>query len=157
MARQHRRDTGSGPSQRALRVGEFVRHAAIVLAVALIPTRAMAEVCDKIAGGAWTPSDGSLWSQLPLGMWAVFLAGAVLVAVFNRSWMRFAAPMLPIALAILYLAMHADSTDIRGSAMKEGCLSFGTLVFDIAAIVAFAVASILLGWRAHRSSQMTTA
>ena len=27
MARQHRRDTGSGPSQRALRVGELVRHA----------------------------------------------------------------------------------------------------------------------------------
>jgi ribosome-binding factor A len=27
MTRQHRRDTGSGPSQRALRVGELVRHA----------------------------------------------------------------------------------------------------------------------------------
>jgi ribosome-binding factor A len=27
MVRQHRRDTGSGPSQRALRVGELVRHA----------------------------------------------------------------------------------------------------------------------------------
>ena len=27
MARQHRRDTGSGPTQRALRVGELVRHA----------------------------------------------------------------------------------------------------------------------------------
>jgi len=27
MARQHRRDNGSGPSQRALRVGELVRHA----------------------------------------------------------------------------------------------------------------------------------
>ena len=27
MARQHGRDTGSGPSQRALRVGELVRHA----------------------------------------------------------------------------------------------------------------------------------
>jgi ribosome-binding factor A len=27
MARQHRRDTGSGPSQRALRVGELMRHA----------------------------------------------------------------------------------------------------------------------------------
>jgi ribosome-binding factor A len=27
MARQHRRDTASGPSQRALRVGELVRHA----------------------------------------------------------------------------------------------------------------------------------
>ena len=27
MPRQHRRDSGSGPSQRALRVGELVRHA----------------------------------------------------------------------------------------------------------------------------------
>src|SRR5918996_4027278 len=27
MARQHRRDIGSGPSQRALRVGELIRHA----------------------------------------------------------------------------------------------------------------------------------
>jgi ribosome-binding factor A len=27
MARQHRRDTNTGPSQRALRVGELVRHA----------------------------------------------------------------------------------------------------------------------------------
>jgi ribosome-binding factor A len=27
MARQHRRDSGTGPSQRALRVGELVRHA----------------------------------------------------------------------------------------------------------------------------------
>ena len=27
MARQHRRDTAAGPSQRALRVGELVRHA----------------------------------------------------------------------------------------------------------------------------------
>jgi ribosome-binding factor A len=27
MARQHRRDTGTGPTQRALRVGELVRHA----------------------------------------------------------------------------------------------------------------------------------
>lgn len=153
MARRPHREKSQGASQRQLRVGELVRHALAVIALTLIPAASRAEVCDKVGGAVWSPGGSPLWSSIPWSVWAFFLVGALLVALFNQKWMWVVAGMLSIGIVAFYASLHMSEADILAAAVQEGCLSSRHSQFDFGAMIAFSAVCLLLGFRAHRSSQ----
>lgn len=117
-------------------------------------TPALAEVCDKVVGDAWSRGDGPVWLLNP--GWSG--AGIILTiaAVVSLGYMIFA-PRLGYVLAVVFvvlalwegllLAAWFDDRDIFDAAVHEGCLSAPTKSTGVLLLLALAAISV---WRRLR-------
>jgi hypothetical protein len=160
MARGHHRGKEmSGPSQRALRIGE---RACFTLMLFSISTPALAEVCDKAVGEGWMPSHGPVWLFNPVGFpfaLAFLIGWLVLAAMSKHSWSGFTGAVVISLLLALDVAdrMLPDKQAIEMWLMmlREGCVSTRTRLMDTGALAVFALAYAFLGFRARYSGGKT--
>jgi hypothetical protein len=148
---RRQRDTGTShmPLQRQLRVGELVRFASAVLAATLVTlSPAFAEVCDKVVGEHWRPSDGPAWTIGPTLLWSlvspivgifllvvpavfilgIFGGGRFLNAATKIKWLGYLGAIFfaVVGFLDLYDSMLPITDDILLAAIKEGCLALRT-------------------------------
>lgn len=156
MPRRRQRDTGTShtPSQPRLRGGEFVQFVTMVLASTLVMlSPAFAEVCDKVAGDNWQPADGPVWtfhlaSGLPTGF--ILVGGLVLVGFAQLRWLAYGGSTILAIMIAFVLTDMIQMHDVYRAAIREGCRSFETDLFNLGLMIAFALAYAWLGYRAKR-------
>ena len=116
----------------------------------------LAEVCDKAVGDRWMPGDGPVWLLNPTGFpWglAVLTGGLILAGVAKGSLPAFTGA----AFVWLYVVMGVASAlvpDKDANAMwlamqSEGCVSTRTELMNTGVLAAFALAYMILGFRAR--------
>ena len=162
-----------GTSRRGLRVGALLcRASGAITALVAVSTAAVAEVCDKVVGEHWHPSDGVVktvfdwdWSGIspvvPLvvfGIPAAFLGvplllralrarerGAFITGVYLK-WVAYgAAAFMTLVALFLIRALFFDA--VLQSAASEGCITWTT---NWTAVAMITLVVLLYGWTAWR-------
>lgn len=114
------------------------------LILALLPSAAQAEVCDKIRP-LWTPgTDATAWGELIALMGTppslVLLLLSALALRFRHEWGALIVVVLWTGWASLVVFYGGDA-DIQAAALQEGCIGSPSLF--IAAVAAISVAMII--------------
>jgi hypothetical protein len=169
MSRPHQRDTGTSyiPSQRQLRVGEFMQFAIAVLASILVMlSPAIAEVCDKVVGEHWRPGDGPagtyilplMWTHIPLSIWIILLGvlcffavailggGSLRFVAAKLNWLGYLCAALLAMAAVVGLDSVMDPDPVIAGAINEGCMSLRTEWIGVGAAI---FVSLLFAFAAH--------
>ena len=174
MPKHHNRDrAASGPSQRQLCVAAILRGTGCaVLVLFAATTAAVAEVCDKVVGEQWHPSDGPVWVAytaelgrislavplllfgipaaivgVQIGLKALASERASFVAAVYLKWLAYVVTGLIAAVAFFTLWDFIAGDDMMRAAAHEGCISLKTNVLACAAV---ALVVGFYGWTAWR-------
>jgi hypothetical protein len=151
MARDRHREHALFP--RALRARAIARASILGTALA-VPSRAVAEVCDKVVGESWSPQHGPVWLLhpvgFPLGLTAI-VSGLIIAALLRRAWLAYlGAVQLAIYGGIAVFADLIPQPEVYRSALKEGCRSVSTDIAEVALVALFALAYVWVGRRTRR-------
>jgi len=149
-----------------LRFGALIRRttaAATGMAALLILSPAAAEVCDKVVGEHWRPSDGPLplilvympW-VIPLGLLCFFLlgifgGGPLRVAAAELNWLGYLCAVLVAVIVVLDLGIATYPDEVVIGAIQEGCIS---LRVEWNGGFVMAVVALLLGMTAYRAKRL---
>jgi hypothetical protein len=117
----------------------------LVLPLALVPSCAWAEVCDKVAGESWLPDHGPIdvpnWWRL-LAVVALALVVARLFRSRTVAWGAAAVSTLA-ALFNWAAAIWPDDNIVTRAAIREGCISPEHAFNALTAAIAFSVVTAI--------------
>ena len=167
MARGHHRETNN-PSQRQLRVGELVRQTILLVPLLVFVFPAMAEVCDKVAGEQWRPTDGPVGTYvlglplidiLPLAAWTIlfgifcllilviFVGGQIKLVQRYAPYVGYLSAAFLVIAALIELINVAQPDAVHVGAVKEGCMTVFTEWTGMGILI---LAATLIGLAAYR-------
>ncbi|HKY88250.1 MAG TPA: hypothetical protein VJL90_15945 [Pseudorhodoplanes sp.] len=132
-------------------------YAVASFALSLWTNAALAEVCDKAAGGEnWRQDHGPVWLLNPVGgipyTLLILILGLLLAKRFR--WIGYvAAFMLAANAAILIFADLVPEHDIYLMQIREGCRSYRTDLMNLGLISIFVIAYAWFGYRAARDAR----
>src|ERR1044072_496025 len=170
VRQKHQRDHATRLSHRELCGGAILRGIfCVVLVMFLATSPAVAEVCDKVVGDHWRPSDGPVWTVVA-GSWAsispvvlllLFGIPAALaslpialkiaservsfVAAVYSKWLAYVAAVSAAFAAFFLLYDFVAGDDVMRVAASEGCISLRT---NLAACGAVVLGVLVYGWTA---------
>jgi hypothetical protein len=127
-----------------------------LVAVAIwLPAEALAEICDKGAGGdAWMPEHGPVWLLNPVG-WPIGILAltiGLLLAARGAKWIGYGvAAFLVSQITLRVFVDLLPQHDVYRMQVEEGCVSVITDWADIGLVTIFAIAYGWLGFRRHRA------
>ena len=170
MRQKHHRDLVLRRRSRAS--AALRRIAGDTIALFAASSTALADVCDKVVGEQWHPSDGPVWAvytaelgrislAVPLllfgipaaivgaqiGLKALASERASFVAAVYLKWLAYVVTGLIAAVAFFTLWDFIAGDDIMRAAAHEGCISLKTNVLACAAV---ALVVGFYGWTAWR-------
>jgi hypothetical protein len=141
--RNHR----DGELQAALRAAQGT---AIGLAVTLVSSPALAEVCDKVVGDSWRPEQAAWFLALAVGLELAGFAGLLALAlVLKQKWLCFLGAALAAVRALSVVGWIFED-DIYSAAVHEGCSSFQIDIAHVGFLIALGFVCIWFGLQPRR-------
>lgn len=120
------------------------------LILALCPSTAAAEVCDKVAGEAWRPGDAPVWYFAHPVVSVVLVLAFIFAALLDSRWLYAVVSAGFLGLAAIEALILLGDWDIYSFADREGCFSTRGTMAAIALLIAAATAGLILAWRCGR-------